>query len=124
MIDNKCYTLDLAPVPMDENTFNRIIPDIIGKMQDQEDDFLVVGYRPFRKDHLSTIQTCKDGANYHIELVIYPNGEDAIDFVIYGYDTSDFNETVSLFKQVIVFDRIPAEVKWRNITNLGKYLDY
>lgn len=113
-IGQKTYNIQLAAEPVKENFFNGFIVAAIIGLRDILNEYLSIGFHPERDDNITCIQTCRDGDNYRVEVIV--NLHDNLDFHIMALDNVPLKEVIEHFRNVCVcFNGIDIS-KWNDIS--------
>lgn len=115
---NQQFRLTLADEPMHKGFFDYSITELIKNMRIGEGHFLIIGYPTVREDNVSAIQVqrMEPQNGFWIELImVYDDGQD---FHTYCKNDVSTEETIKIFRKVVVDYTIPFLGDWDEITDI------
>ena len=115
----KAYNIEIAAKPMSENMFEYLVIGILKTLEDKLDHYLCISYEPVREDMIGCIQANRDGENFHVEIIQYRN--DGEPYHIFARDELPFNDTILIFKEVLVHFHIVDLERWEEISETVKF---
>lgn len=115
------FTHGLAP--MEENVFYYMVARILNEMFYGCRDYVCVGYEPPRHDRLSAVQANRPQIDEGINVEIVFESDNKRGFQSFCKKDATIEETIEVFRNVLVQYSCPDLNGWEDITDLVRTLD-
>lgn len=110
------YNFDVT-TPMSLDDFNEKIRDTIWNLESKYEEFLVAGIENTREDKISAVQTyVRSDFSYHVEIIRMLNLAKKEWLCFTTQKPLTMEETINLFKSVLVDCKTPDLSQWKDIT--------
>lgn len=114
----------IEPNPLDMQEFDRLVTERLNKLENAKDNHLVIGYEPYRDDTMSHVQAVKmwDDIGYRVEWATNTGAENRrIALKIYHKDHLSEEESIRVFKEILVDFEMPDKEGWEDTTEMEMY---